>query len=295
MKQVRTLSVGETESGMKLWQFLSRACRGASRTLFFRWARTGQVRINGRRAQVDVRLSTGDSVRIPPFEAEESEMPAAMDYKKILIFEDQDLLVLNKPSGIAVHKGTGHIGLIEQLAGAGLFRPVPVHRLDLPTSGVLVIAKNFRTLKALKENWGQAEKFYLALATDSRQLIPSGRTLELRDRLAERADGPKMEISATGKLALLRLRRLSVKGEQTLIMIRLFTGRTHQIRVQMANFGAPLTGDARYFRSGELFLHCRKIVIPIQGEKKTFKAPLPPGFARKITEITGKIDDLAVK
>ena len=264
--------VQETESGQKLLQFLQRRLN-LPPTLLHRWVRTGQVRINGSRCKPFARVQTGDIVRLPPFAfkmAEESAATAepqnptdfASGTRKAgspplppMIGTDGYLWAFNKPAGLPTHPGTGHDdSLSSRLAvyfAEAPFKPVPVHRLDKETSGVLLVAASYEALSKAQDalRSGTMSKEYVAWVQGS---WPFAETQLLRHfLLKDSAQGyekvrPATPGEADSREALCLVRPLRVGTRQSLLLVRLLTGRTHQIRVQLAAMGHPVVGDSKY-------------------------------------------------
>ncbi|MFW5733920.1 MAG: RluA family pseudouridine synthase [Oceanidesulfovibrio sp.] len=266
--------VGPEEAGQKLFQFLIRRT-GLPGGAVMRLVRTGQVRVDGKRAKPYMRLDTGVVVRIPPKLAEElvvvSARPPQDTHAPLQVLaEEHGLLAVRKPSGLPTHGGSGHSdSLASRLAAAkpdAPFTPTPAHRLDKDTSGVLLAAVSYRALAALQEAFRErtVDKRYLAWVSGD---FPSGGPYRLEDVL-EKSGGPgsqRMRTSAvSGKLALSDVRLIEHRDGACLVEIRLLTGRTHQIRVQLASRGHPILGDAKYGTAAEmpLLLHAWRIGIP---------------------------------
>lgn len=294
------LSVSRAESGQKLLNFLQRRIN-APVSDFHRWIRTGQVRVNGTRARAFDRLNEDDLVRVPPFA---ERLPAgsgasAHAGKKrsrlTVVFENDDVLVLAKPAGLPVQGGTGHREsvasiLAEERAHAD-FVPAPVHRLDRDTSGLLVAGKTYAAVRLLTDalaerNDERPSKEYLAWVEGTWEMpSPS----ELRDFLAKdrqeqrvRTRAPEKDSEAKeARCIVTRLTERTIHGHPyTLLVIRLITGRTHQIRVQLAERGHPIAGDPWYGRPGRqesgLKLHAFRLSIPVPGGKRRTFRLLPP-------------------
>ena len=264
--------VQETESGQKLLQFLQRRLN-LPPTLLHRWVRTGQVRINGSRCKPFARVQTGDIVRLPPFAfkmAEESSDAAGpQDMTDIesgalkadapplpsMIGTDGYLWAFNKPAGLPTHPGTGHDDSLSSRLAAYFadapFKPVPVHRLDKETSGVLLVAASYEALNKAQDalRSGTMSKEYVVWVQGS---WPFAETQLLRHFLRkDSAQGyekvrPAAPDEADSREALCLVRPLRVGTRQSLLLVRLLTGRTHQIRVQLAAMGHPVVGDSKY-------------------------------------------------
>jgi 23S rRNA pseudouridine955/2504/2580 synthase len=266
----------------------------------YRLIRSGQVRVNGRRAGPDRRLACGDRVRIPPVgrapgHAGRPLRPEGAGWiENRVLYEDDDLLVIDKPAGLAAHGGSGvSLGAIELLRAA---RPACgtlglTHRLDRDTSGCLVLAKRHAALRHLQALFraGTVEKTYVALLIgrlEERERIVDAPLLTTERRGGER----HVRVDAGGKQALTRFTVEERFPEATLVRVALLTGRTHQIRVHAAHIGMPIAGDPRYGRAPDpvvagfgltrLFLHATAIAFAgPRGEHVRVTSPLPPELA----------------
>jgi 23S rRNA pseudouridine955/2504/2580 synthase len=313
LPQVKTVLVDEDSAGQRLDNFLMRHLKGVPKTHVYRIIRSGEVRVNKGRASADSRVATGDLVRLPPVRiservAEKAEAMAqsmargapARDF--VILFEDEHLLAIDKPSGVAVHGGSGvSFGVIEQLRMA---RPPAkflelVHRLDRETSGILLVAKKRSALTKLQDQFREREtgKTYLALVSGRwpgnkkvldkplhKYLLPDG---ERRVKVVSKEDPDGMPSRTQVKV-----RDTSATGF-TLLEVTIKTGRTHQIRVHLASEGFPIAGDDKYGdfdlnktlqRPGKLpalkrmFLHAWRLQFnhPASGERVELLAHLPP-------------------
>jgi len=323
---VRRVTIGEDFAGVRLDKFLAKQFPLVPRTRLFRIVRKGEVRINGARAQVDQRLASGDEVRLPPVRAEAPPPPVGEDgiaaprvplsrvprplvqaITGAIIHEDERLLVINKPAGIAVHGGSGiSNGVIEALRAA---RPDEreslelVHRLDRDTSGVLLVARKPAVLRMLHAELRDGERFekrYLALLKGSWQLGKKRIDAPLRTDL--RVGGERtVRVQAGGKESVSDFRPVQFFGNRaTLVEVTILTGRTHQIRVHAAYAGHPVAGDDKYgdreFNAEfedlglkRMFLHASSLSFtwPDRGTEFSANAPLPADLGAVIDALAG--------
>ncbi len=302
---VRHLTVDAESAGQRLDNFLLRVLKGVPKTHVYRVIRSGEVRLNKGRASADTRVAQGDDVRLPPMRLPVPRLdavPKAPPREFPVLFEDEHLLAIAKPAGVAVHGGSGvSSGVIEQLRSA---RPATrflelVHRLDKETSGVLLLAKKRSALTALQDQFRSRDtgKVYAALVfgawPDKLKVIDlalhkgldAQGERHVRVVAADHADGRR---SIT--LVKVAQRLQADDGATTLLDVTLKTGRTHQIRVHLASHGHPIVGDPKYgdfarnkvfaraHRFDRMFLHARQLAFdhPATGERITLAAPLPP-------------------
>jgi 23S rRNA pseudouridine955/2504/2580 synthase len=291
---VRKIRIDEDQAGQRIDNFLRRELPGLPKGRLYRILRRGEVRVNGGRVRAEYKLASGDEVRVPPARINtDSSAPPSGTGRALLeqiLFEDRLMLVINKPSGMAVHGGSGvSHGVIEILRSA---RPELrdlslAHRLDRETSGCLVLAKRRSALRMLHAMFrdGQVEKNYLALAIGDWQ---QGTQLIDAPLFVQHRQGGERHVivSADGKAAQTRVRLSKSFGRYSLLQCQPLTGRTHQIRVHAAHAGHPLGGDERYGDAGEnqqlkalglrrLFLHAQSISFPDEsGNELHFTAPL---------------------
>jgi 23S rRNA pseudouridine955/2504/2580 synthase len=309
----KSVQVDEESAGQRLDNFLLRQLKGVPKTHVYRIIRSGEVRVNKRRAAADTRVQAGDVVRLPPVRISEAvalKAESAVPAREFpVLFEDEHVLAIDKPAGVAVHGGSGvSFGVIEQLRRA---RPAAkllelVHRLDRETSGILLVAKKRSALTALQDQFRQREtgKTYLALAAgewpSNRKVIdvPLHKYLqadgERRVRVVGRDDPDGMRSITLVKVA----QRMAANQAQglpacTLLEVTIKTGRTHQIRVHLASQGHPIAGDDKYGnfelnrvlqRQGlkRMFLHAWRLQFdhPATGERVELLAPLPSELKR---------------
>lgn len=295
--RVQTIEIPAEYAGQRIDNFLFTRLKGVPKSRIYRMLRSGEVRVNGGRVRALDRLQGGDIVRIPPVrvaEREEVALPTRLLQQRLedrVLFEDEHMLVLNKPVGMPVHGGTGaSFGVIE---GLRHLRPEArflelVHRLDRDTSGILLVAKKRSALRVLHELFREdrVDKRYLALLAGAwarkKQVVDA----PLEKNVAQ--GGERMvKVSRQGKPAQTEFRRVELFREATLVEAKPITGRTHQIRVHAAHLGHPILGDERYGRPEDnrrfreqglrrLFLHAAELAIahPASGELLQLKAPL---------------------
>lgn len=313
--QVRILTVDEEHEGQRLDNFLVRVCRGIPKSHVYQLIRSGQVRVNGGRAAADRRLAAGDRIRIPPVRGLEARSQSAVAGAAAqagsgsvgtapalqLLFEDEHLLVINKPAGLAVHGGSGvSRGVIEWLR---LLRPTArflelAHRLDRETSGILVVACRRAALLGLHQQFRERslKKSYLAIASGRWPLRTRAIDAPLHRMPAHDGDR-RVQVQAGGREALTRVTglchlSLGGVGEFSLVRAQIETGRTHQIRVHFAHEGKPVAGDDKYgdyalnrllARHGfkRMFLHAHTLALhhPITGRPIALEAPMPEAYA----------------
>ncbi len=297
---VRKIIIDDEQAGQRIDNFLRRQLPGLPKGRLYRILRRGEVRVNGGRVRAAYKLISGDAVRIPPVRINAGpDAPAAgkvADLERHVLFEDKRLLVINKPSGLAVHGGSGvSHGVIELLRAA---RPELrdlslVHRLDRETSGCLVLAKRRSALRELHQKFrdGTVAKNYLALVIGDwqhgDQLVDAPLLVEHRKH-GER----HVVVSGAGKPAQTRMRLSRTFGKYSLLQCQPLTGRTHQIRVHALHLGHPVAGDERYgdpevnatarkLGLKRLFLHAQSIAFPDDsGNELHFTAPLADDLER---------------
>ena len=313
MPQASMVLVDADSSGQRLDNFLIRQLKGVPKTHVYRIIRSGEVRINKGRASADTRVQDGDLVRLPPVRvsdrvAEKAERPAPAREFPILL-EDDHLIALDKPAGVAVHGGSGvSFGVIEQLRRA---RPQAkflelVHRLDRDTSGLLLVAKKRSALTHLQDQFREREtgKTYLALVighwpankkvidTPLHKYLQEDGERRVRTTTAADPDGMR-SITLVKVRSVLPARPLQGLPAMSLLEVTIKTGRTHQIRVHLASSGHAIAGDDKYgdfdlnrrlqkcgFK--RMFLHAWRLQFthPATGERTELKAALPAELAQ---------------
>ena len=303
---VRRVTVDDGSAGQRLDNFLLRELKGVPKTHIYRLIRAGEVRVNKGRAQADTRLVLGDEIRIPPVRLPERVLikPDYVPAREFpIVFEDEHLLAINKPAGVAVHGGSGvSFGVIEQMRQA---RPNAkylelVHRLDKETSGLLLIAKKRSALIALQEQFREREtgKTYAALVlgdwADNKKVLDVallkfiGSDGERWVRAVESSHDPQAD---QAKRAISLVKVAQRLNGYSLLDVTIKTGRTHQIRVHLAHAGHPILGDPKYgdfeanrviargnLRFERMFLHAKRLrfVHPATAVELELQAPLPP-------------------
>ena len=288
---MRTLSLTADRGGERLDSFVARRCPELSRSHAGRLIDEGLVTLGGRQAKRSERVEAGSpvSVTIPP--PDEIDL-APEEIPLTIVYQDRDLIVVDKPAGLTVHPAPGHSSgtLVNALLAAcpdlkginGSIRPGIVHRLDKDTSGLMVVAKNDRAMRALQQQLKDREvsKTYLALV----QGVPKPREGLIEARIGRHPKNrKKMAVVAGGREATTkyRVREEIADGRYALLEVEPVTGRTHQIRVHMAALGHPVMGDATYGRKSEVigrqFLHAHKLAfaMPLGGRRVEFESPLP--------------------
>lgn len=296
------ITIGAEEAGQRIDNFLLRVCKGVPKSHVYQVLRSGQVRVNKGRIAQTYRLVEGDTVRVPPMrlaERDESHVPAA-EFRPL--FEDDAILIIDKPAGVAVHGGSGvSFGVIEQLRAA---RPDAkflelVHRLDRETSGLLILAKKRSALTGLHEQIreGRLDKRYLTLVRgewDNRRQHVKLPLFKYTTPDGER----RVRVQSDGQPSHTVFNLLRKYGEFVLLEAELKTGRTHQIRVHLASSGYPIVGDDKYGdfalnrelqKAGtgraalkRMFLHAYRLAFehPLTGESVRVEAPLPSECVR---------------
>ena len=306
--KVRKVRVAADRAGQRIDNFLRGQLPGVPKGRIYRLLRRGEVRVNGGRVRAEYKLAEGDEVRVPPARiraagAPPSDKQAARILEHV-IYEDKRLLVINKPTGIAVHGGSGvSHGAIELLRHA---RPelrdlALVHRLDRETSGCLVLAKRRSALRELHAKFreGQVEKNYLALVVGDWQL--GEQLIDAPLFVQNRKGGERhVVVRKDGKPARTLVRLSRTFGKYSLLQCSPETGRTHQIRVHLQSVDFPIAGDERYGdeeantiarKRGlkRLFLHAQSIAFADDsGNDLHFTAPLADDLERFLVNLHGR-------
>ena len=312
---VTWLNVDESSEGQRIDNFLAKHLKGVPKSHIYRILRSGEVRVDSKRVDATHRLRMGEVLRVPPVrvgarpETVQAPIPTASRLVPHIIYQDEALLVLNKPAGMAVHGGSGvSRGVIEQLRlelPDAKFLEL-AHRLDRETSGVLLLAKKRAALvelhRAMRE--GEMDKRYLALV--------KGKWLNARQSIRfpllkfHTAEGERrVSVSPEGQTAHTIFNLKKTWPGFSLLEAELKTGRTHQIRVHLAHSGFPIAGDDKYgdfalhrelHKRGlkRMFLHAYKVTIrhPLTGASLTVEAPLPDELANFLNKLDENAETL---
>jgi 23S rRNA pseudouridine955/2504/2580 synthase len=309
---VQNVRIDSGSAGQRLDNFLGKVLKGVPRTHLYRVIRSGEVRVNKGRASADTRLDLGDEVRIPPMRtAERSDALPAPPREFPIVHEDEHLLAIDKPAGVAVHGGSGEsFGVIEQLRRARPDAPFLelVHRLDKETSGLLLLAKKRPALVALQNDLRSRRperavgKTYAALVAGA--WPESLKVIDVALHKYVDAEGTRRvrTVEATaeeGRRSITLVKVADRFAAFTLLDVTIKTGRTHQIRVHLADAGHVVVGDPKYgdfalnkslarglavagIRFERMFLHARRLrfVHPASGDAIELEAPLPEACRR---------------
>lgn len=290
--------IDETHAAQRIDNFLLGALKGVPRSHVYRLLRGGEVRVNSRRVEATYRLRSGDRVRIPPVRTAEAPSRKSVPRGAVfpVVYEDEALLVIDKPAGVAVHGGSGvSFGVIEQLRAA---RPELrflelAHRLDRETSGLLALGKKRSALVALHAalREGRVTKKYLVLVKGSWTRLHREVELPLR-KYVTRAGERRVSVEAGGQSSRTRFDLVERHGDFSLLEATLATGRTHQIRVQLAHLGFPIAGDDKYgdfelnrelakWGLKRMFLHAHRLAFahPVSGQQIDLASPLAKDLA----------------
>lgn len=304
------MTIDEKGESQRIDNFLFKHLKGVPKSHIYRILRSGEVRVNSRRVDATCRLAMGDVLRIPPVRLSrpddqgEPRGAVASQLSKYILYQDDALLVINKPAGVAVHGGSGiSRGVIEQMR---LEHPEfkfleLVHRLDRETSGVLLLAKKRSALvelhRAMRE--GETEKRYLTLVKGQWRNTKQSVQLPLLKYVTGSGER-RVSVSDEGQAAHTVFTLKKTWSEFSLLEAELKTGRTHQIRVHLAHLGFPIAGDDKYGdfplnkalqKRGlkRMFLHACKMALkhPLTGEKLVLEAPLPEDLKMFLQNLDG--------
>ncbi|MDH5545982.1 MAG: 23S rRNA pseudouridine(955/2504/2580) synthase RluC [Gammaproteobacteria bacterium] len=305
---VRIVSIDDQHQGQRIDNFLTTLLKGVPKTYIYRILRKGEVRVNKGRVKPEYRLNTGDQVRIPPVRTSAAntgpspDNPVLRRLENSILYEDGDVIVLNKPAGIAVHGGSGvDFGVIE---GMRVLFPKAkrlelVHRLDRDTSGCLLLAKKASILKSLHEQIrsGAMKKHYQALVVGRLERAIDKVDVPLKKFVAKNGER-FVKVDREGKSATTLVKVERLFHHASLLSLELLTGRTHQIRVHCAHIGHPIIGDEKYGDEQynqqsrtkgikRLCLHARRLQFSIPGKDKVIDivAPLDNAFQAAIATL----------
>jgi 23S rRNA pseudouridine955/2504/2580 synthase len=309
--KVQFLEISDGNEGQRIDNFLLAKLKGVPKTLIYKILRKGEVRVNKKRIKPEYKLQIGDLVRVPPVRVAERKTPARIGEKLLeeleaaILYEDDDLIVVNKPSGIAVHGGSGiSLGLIEcfrQMRPRSNFLEL-VHRLDRDTSGCILLAKKRSALKLMHESLQKSTitKIYHALVVGS--WSERTKRVDAPLRKNELKSGERIvKVAADGKKSLTEYKVLERYGkEATLVEARPITGRTHQIRVHCQFSGHSIVGDQKYGTDQDnaamkskgfnrLMLHAAELRFPLpSGGRKVVVAPLDLSLQKSLQQLKRK-------
>ena len=293
--------IAEMEN-VRLDAYIAQKCENLSRTMIQKLIEDGEILVNGQEKKISYKTKQGDVIEIHIPEAKEINLKA-QDIPLDVVYEDDDIIVVNKPKGMVVHPANGNpdgtlVNAVMSLCKGSLsgiggeIRPGIVHRLDKDTSGLIIIAKNdvahINLSKQIKDR--RVKKIYIALVkgnvseNEATVNMPIGRSTKDRKKMAVRKDG---------KEAITHFKVLKRYGKYTLLELKIDTGRTHQIRVHMAEIGHPVVGDMIYSNGKNEFgiegqmLHAKQLIFqhPITQEKITLTAPLPEYFEKVLEQL----------
>ena len=300
---VRYLEISSEEEGQRLDNYLMRILKGVPRSHVYRIIRGGEVRVNKKRAQASTRLFEGDSIRIPPVRTSQATDSVhvgdrlSLRLLESIIYEDNQLLVINKPAGIAVHGGSGlSLGVIEALRKIRTDLPYLelVHRLDKDTSGCLLLAKKRSVLRAIqallaartikKTYWALVQHPWVGKKTVLVDVPLQKNTLQSGERM--------VRVNSEGKPSETSIKLLENYQHACWIEASPATGRTHQIRVHSAYLGHPIIGDTKYggdvllegfdVKKKRLYLHAREIQFTLNEKNHVFQAELDDRFSEAL-------------
>ncbi len=306
--QVQLVDIDADMAGQRVDNFLRNQLKQVPKSMIYRILRKGEVRVNKKRVKAEYKLQAGDVVRVPPVKIEQSEqsepkistkLNKVAELEQCIIFEDDSMLILNKPSGTAVHGGSGlHFGAIEALRA---LRPQArflelVHRIDRDTSGILLVAKKRSALRHLQAQFRAktVQKYYFALVMG--QWKPSCKAVNAP--LLKNEVNSIVRVNPNGKPSQTRYKILEKFAQATLVQASPITGRTHQIRVHCQYTGHPIAWDDRYgdrrfdaytgqFGLDRLFLHAAniKFVHPATEKELEINAPMEAKLERVLMQL----------
>lgn len=301
-KRVKVIEVTTSQAGRTLLSYL-KAFLAVPYPALQKMMRTGQIRLQGKRVKGTEILQAGDRIRIPPYEEQKQRRAPlknslsrdeVLELQTRILYEDDDLLVLNKPFGLAVQGGTGttkHLDRMIQVFSKG--EPLRiVHRLDKETSGIIIFAKKYASAKEITSSFkeGKVEKEYLAVVVG--KVTSTAGLLEASISKRPGKGGERMEINPEGLSSVTRYKVLEEKEGLTLLRLKPRTGRTHQLRVHCADLlKTPILGDGKYGGKAahprgreKLHLHAVSLELNLKGKKLHFKAPLPDHIKKTLKD-----------
>jgi 23S rRNA pseudouridine955/2504/2580 synthase len=307
---VRFVTVTEASEGQRIDNFLMRELKNVPKSYIYRILRKGEVRVDKKRAKPTKKLQTGESVRIPPMvlpeKKQSKQAPQALldQLEKAVLLEDNDLILINKPAGLAIHGGTGSpYGLIEayrQLRPSLPFVEL-AHRLDKETSGIVILAKNRKALLSLHDLFKSSgiNKYYQTLVDGQWK---TGKQHVRNTLVRERGRKQKVQVQEGGKVAESIFYPKKKFAYMTLMEVKLLTGRMHQIRTQLADLNFPVLGDSQYGNFSlnrevkktiglkRLFLHAFKVEfkLPLSGTSYQHEIPLADDLQLVISNLNSK-------
>ena len=302
---VKKVNIGRDQEGQRVDNYLRKALPGVPNSLIYKIIRDGQVRINSRRVKPLYRLKADDIIRIPPVSVDLKSQSVSRfllkDLKKIILHENDDFMIINKPAGIAVHSGSKvKNDIISSIKSIDKYKTVSlVHRLDLNTSGCLILAKNYHAASDLGKIFqsGNVEKNYLSLLSGSM----TGDRIAV-DQSITRNKGSRnnsVSISTNGKAALSYITLIKQFKDCCLVDIKIETGRMHQIRVHAKSIDQPVCGDTKYgdvsinkkmrnYGLKRMFLHSKKLSFFYKG-KHDIEAPTPEDLTIVIDKLKNQL------
>ena len=304
--RVRVETLDETHAGRRIDNVLLSLLKGAPRSLVYNLLRSGQVRVNGKRAKPHLRMSSGDRIRIPPLEDNQAPAGSIPAHRvdaiaNCKVYENANYLVVDKPAGLACHAGTGiRFGLIELLRQLrpDIKRLDLAHRIDRDTSGLVVLGKNLAALQSFQQQLlsGTVTKRYIALVRG--HLADDLTTIDAALNIERSEQGERLSrVDDRGKSASTSVLERELVRQNTLVNLAIHTGRMHQIRAHMQHLGHPVAGDRLYGNAGfnremkraglkRLFLHATHLAFSDNGDTIAVDAGLPP----TLTEVREKLD-----
>ena len=305
---VRFVIVTEANQGQRIDNFLMRELKNVPRSYIYRILRKGEVRVDKKRVKPTRKLNIGESVRIPPMllpdkkQSKQAPQQLLKQLEQATLLEDKDLILINKPAGLAVHGGTGSLyGLIESFRQLRPTLPFVelAHRLDKDTSGIVILAKNRNALLSLHDLFksGGIDKYYQTLVYGQ---WTAGRQYVRNTLVHERGRKQKVQVQQGGKVAESIFYPRKKFANMTLLEVKLLTGRMHQIRTQLASLDFPVLGDTQYGNFAlnrkvkktiglkRLFLHAFRVEFKLPFSGKTYYQEIP--LAEDLQQVISNLD-----